>query len=92
LEAQFSGAGRIGERDVSGISSIHIHFLLYIMKEHLNRNASSGAVYGLGFVGAAIWFISTATGFWMGVLGFLKAIVWPAFLVYQAFKELAPPA
>ncbi|HJX06211.1 MAG TPA: hypothetical protein VJ461_05860 [Candidatus Nanoarchaeia archaeon] len=42
-----------------------------------------GAVYGLGFIGAAIYYISTATGFWMGVLGFLKAIVWPAFLVYQ---------
>ena len=62
------------------------------MKEHINQNASSGAVYGLGLIGAAIYFISTATGFWMGVLGFLKAIVWPAFLVFQAFKELAPPA
>jgi hypothetical protein len=62
------------------------------MKEHINQNASSGAVYGLGLIGAAIYFISTATSFWMGVLGFLKAIVWPAFLVFQAFKELAPPA
>lgn len=62
------------------------------MKENLNQNASSGAIYGLGFIGAAIWFISTATSFWIGVLGFLKAIVWPVFLVYQAFKELAPPA
>jgi len=61
------------------------------MKEHVNHNASSGAVYGLGLIGAAIYFISTATSFWMGVLGFLKAIVWPVFLVYQAFKELAPP-
>ena len=62
------------------------------MKEHINQNASSGAVYGLGLIGAAIYFISTATSFWMGVIGFLKAIVWPAFLVFQAFKELAPPA
>ena len=62
------------------------------MKDHFNKNASSGAVYGLGLIGAAIYFISTATGFWMGVLGFLKAIVWPVFLVFQAFRELAPPA
>ncbi|HOU01147.1 MAG: hypothetical protein GT600_10415 [Bacteroidales bacterium] len=63
------------------------------MKEYVEKNASaSGAVYGLGLIGAAIWFISTATTFWMGVLGFLKAIVWPVFLVYQAFKELTPPA
>jgi len=48
----------------------------------------SGAVYGLGFIGAAIYFISQATSFWLGVLGVLKAIVWPAFLVYEAFKNL----
>jgi hypothetical protein len=46
------------------------------------------AVYGLGFIGAAVYFISQATTIWMGVLGFLKAIVWPAFLVYEAFKSL----
>ena len=47
------------------------------------------AVYGLGFIGAAVYFISHATTFWMGVLGFLKALVWPAFLVYQVFEVLA---
>lgn len=49
----------------------------------------SGAVYGLGLIGAAIYFISQATGFWIGVLGFLKALVWPVLLVYEAFKFLA---
>ena len=58
------------------------------MKKDYQNNASTGAVYGLGFVGAAIYYISTATGFWMGVLGFLKAIVWPAFLVYEVLKYL----
>lgn len=58
------------------------------MKREIHNNASSGAVYGLGFIGAAIYFISTASGFWMGVLGFLKAIVWPAFMVYEAFKYM----
>ncbi len=53
-----------------------------------NCNATGGAIYGLGFIGAAIYFISNAAGFWMGVLGFLKALVWPAFLVYEAFKAL----
>ncbi|MEI7502864.1 MAG: hypothetical protein WCJ61_06235 [Paludibacter sp.] len=60
--------------------------------ERSNRNhqatASGGAVYGLGFIGAAIYFISHATGFWMGVLGFLKAMVWPAYLVYEALKAV----
>jgi hypothetical protein len=58
------------------------------MKQEIHKNAPSGAVYGLGFIGAAVYFISHATGFWMGVLGFLKAIVWPALLVYEAFKHL----
>jgi hypothetical protein len=59
------------------------------MKKEVQKNASSGAVYGLGFIGAAVYFIVNATSFWMGVLGFLKAIVWPAFLVYEAFKHFA---
>jgi hypothetical protein len=46
------------------------------------------AVYGLGFIGAVIYFISTATGFWMGVLGVLKALLWPGFLVYGVLKFL----
>jgi len=51
-------------------------------------SACGGAVYGLGFIGAAVYYISTSTGFWNGVLGFLKALVWPAFLVYEALKFL----
>jgi hypothetical protein len=59
------------------------------MKEGMKHGApASNAVYGLGFIGAAIYYISVAAGFWAGVLGFLKAIVWPVFLVYEAFKSL----
>ena len=53
-----------------------------------SHNHSGNAVYGLGFIGAAIYYISTATGFWMGVLGVLKALVWPAFVVFQVLKFL----
>lgn len=59
------------------------------MSEKMKNNAPNGAIYGLGLIGAAIYFISTATGFWIGVLGFLKALVWPVFLVYEAFKFFA---
>lgn len=45
-----------------------------------------GGIYGLGFLGAVIYYISTATSFWMGVLGVLKALVWPAFLVFELLK------
>jgi len=59
------------------------------MKKDVQTGAPASAVYGLGLIGAAVYFISQATSFWIGVLGFLKAIVWPAFLVYEAFKHLA---
>lgn len=52
------------------------------------QKGASGAVYGLGFIGAAVYFISHAATFWLGVLGFLKALVWPAFLVYYALQNL----
>jgi hypothetical protein len=48
-----------------------------------HRGVGGGATYGIGFVGAAIYFIQHATGFWMVVIGILKAIVWPAMIVYK---------
>lgn len=58
------------------------------MQQKIHQNASSGAVYGLGLIGAAIYFIGTATTFGMGVIGFLKALVRPAFLVHGVLKYL----
>lgn len=50
--------------------------------------AVGGAVYGLGFIGALVYFISSATSFWDGVWGVLQSIVWPGFLVYGLFHFL----
>lgn len=55
---------------------------------NMQGHACGGAIYGLGMIGSAVYYISTATGFWNGVLGFLKALVWPAFLVYGLLKFL----
>jgi hypothetical protein len=60
-----------------------------IMATEVSGNVPSGAVYALGLIGAAVYFISIATGFWEGLLGVLKALVWPAILVFDAFKALA---
>jgi len=49
---------------------------------------TTGPTYFLGGLGAAIYYVSTATDFWMGVLGILKALVWPAFLVFAALSGL----
>jgi len=46
------------------------------------------AVYGLGLIGALVYFLQHATSFGEGVIGVLKAIVWPALLVYKAFTGL----
>ncbi len=54
---------------------------------HKAGGASSG-IYGLGFIGAAVYYIGQATSLGMGIIGFLKAIVWPAFLVYDLLKFL----
>lgn len=53
-----------------------------------HRSNSGPAIYGLGFVGALIYFLQTATTFWIGVIGFFKALVWPAFLVYYLLEFL----
>ncbi|MBR9703778.1 hypothetical protein GOV12_00060 [Candidatus Pacearchaeota archaeon] len=58
------------------------------MKCGIADGGCGGAAYGLGFVGAVIYYIATASSFWMGVLGVLKAIVWPAFLVFELLKSV----
>jgi hypothetical protein len=47
-----------------------------------------GCGYGLGFFGAAVYYISTASSFGAGFVGVLKALIWPAFLIYELFKFL----
>ena len=47
-----------------------------------------GTIYGLGFIGAAVYYISQAESLSAGVLGVIKAIFWPAFLVYELLKFL----
>ncbi|KKR39351.1 MAG: hypothetical protein UT72_C0010G0009 [Candidatus Woesebacteria bacterium GW2011_GWB1_40_101] len=45
--------------------------------------SGAGAVYGFGLIGALIYYIQHATSFGEGVLGVLKALVWPAMLVHK---------
>lgn len=56
--------------------------------QHIHRHGPAGAIYGLGLIGALIYYISTATSIGMGILGILKALVWPAFLVFELMKYL----
>lgn len=45
-------------------------------------------VYGLGVIGAGIYYLQHAIGFWAGVVGIGKALIWPAMLMYNLFGFL----
>ena len=49
-------------------------------------NGPAGFAYFLGIIGAAVYYIQNAVTFGGGVIGILKAFVWPAFLIYQALR------
>lgn len=51
-------------------------------------NGVGGGIYGLSFLGALIYYIQHANTFWVGVIGFLKALVWPAILIYKIMEFL----
>jgi hypothetical protein len=50
---------------------------------------SGDAVYGLGMIGAWVYFWRRADTNGDRALGLLKGLVWPAFLVYEAFSAVA---
>ena len=62
---------------------------IYVKKRwHHHSGGMFGGIYGLVFIGAAVYYIQQADTFWMGVLGVLKALVWPAMLIYKVFTIL----
>ena len=52
------------------------------------QGGSSSPVYGLGMIGAWVYYLTHATSFLMGLLGIFKGIFWPAFLVFELMKYL----
>lgn len=49
---------------------------------------SGDAVYGIGLIGAWVFYLTRAKSFQEGAVGFFKGIFWPAFLVYALLKYL----
>lgn len=47
-----------------------------------------GAVYGIGFLGALVYFVTTAPDFWGILIGIVKSIFWPGVVVYGVLKFL----
>ncbi|GIF02070.1 hypothetical protein Ari01nite_95340 [Paractinoplanes rishiriensis] len=80
-------SGRRGARSAQGRRGLR-------MNEKQPRRGGNPAgggnvVYGLGLIGALVYYLGAADGFWVGLLGVLKAIVWPAFLVYELLRSVA---
>ncbi|MEK6795245.1 MAG: hypothetical protein AABZ39_10735 [Spirochaetota bacterium] len=57
-------------------------------KNAMNGGGICTGAYGLAIIGSAVYFIQHATSFWGGVLGFLKALVWPAFLIHKVLEMI----
>ena len=51
--------------------------------------AGGGVIYFLGFFGAFVYFWQQADSFWEYFGSFFRALVWPAFMVYEVFAALA---
>jgi len=52
-----------------------------------SSGAGGGAVYGLGVIGAAVYYFSAGSSFWEFVLAIPKALVWPAIVVFELLKS-----
>jgi hypothetical protein len=51
--------------------------------------AGAGAIYGLGIFGSLFYYWQQADAFWEYIWAiFPKAILWPAFMVYEGFRAL----
>ena len=58
------------------------------MRNYGASSGISGGAYFIAFFGAAVYFVQQAHSFGDGVLGILKAIVWPAVLLYHVLGFL----
>jgi hypothetical protein len=58
------------------------------MANNTGAAAGGGALYGLGIVGALVWFWQQADGFWEHAFSLVQAVFWPAWMVYRAFDAL----
>jgi hypothetical protein len=56
---------------------------------HHKGSNSGNAVYGLGMIGTAYYFLQHASNFTDVVMGIVQAIFWPAILVYRALQLLS---
>ncbi len=47
---------------------------------------AGGAIYGIGFLGALYYFLSTSPNAGAALLGVVKAVIWPAIFVFKMLE------
>lgn len=59
-----------------------------IINKYHHGGGAGGAIYGIGLVGALVYFLQRSPTFADGVIGVIKAIGWPALIVYKVLELL----
>jgi hypothetical protein len=59
-----------------------------IIKETTMDRGVSGGIYGMAAVGAVVYYLQHAATVWAALLGVVKAILWPAVLMYRLLEFL----
>jgi len=54
----------------------------------VQQHGPLGFIFFVAWIGALVYFVNQASGFWAVILAFLKACVWPAFLLYHILQAL----
>lgn len=57
------------------------------VKKVVNHNGS-GAIYGIGIIGAFIYYMQQADSFWAVIWGIVKALFWPAVILHKVLGLL----
>jgi hypothetical protein len=56
-------------------------------KSRMKGNDGGGFIWFLGVIGAAVYYVQSASGFLDGAFGLLKALVWPAIVAYHLLQS-----
>lgn len=54
----------------------------------MQQYQGGSTIYALGIFGALVYFIKNGKGFWGKCLGVIKALLWPAYVVYGLLEYL----
>lgn len=56
-------------------------------KKQSASHGTAGALYFVGFIGALIYWMQAVTDFGSVLIGILKSLVWPAYIVYKLLES-----